>query len=132
MEELCKQDGGVKVYETVKVPPAAYDATGRLITGEARRIEAGVLAQTVRSVYLIERREDVIKAGNPSSGALSEGRLLRHVTTVRRIADGKVLGVETTYGRTGGSFTLNHPSHNFCPKPRPDPGLEQAVFVRGE
>ena len=28
MEELCKKDGGVRVYETVKLPPELFDQNG--------------------------------------------------------------------------------------------------------
>lgn len=132
MEELCKKDGGVTVHQTVTLPPTRFDTTGRLVTGAPQKHGRAMLTQTIGSDYLIEHKEDVIKAGNPFSGVISEGRLLRHITTVRRIADDKEMGVEITYGRTGGDITLGHPSQHFCPRPKPNPGVVHAVFIKGE
>jgi len=134
MQELCKKDGGVTVYEKVTLPKAAFDDTGRLITGEFRRTSDHRTLIPVGREYLIERNEEVIKGRRDPSfeGAFPEGRLLRFITTIRRNLDGKVMGIEITYGRTGGDLTLGHPGQNFCPKPRPNPGVEHAVFVKGD
>jgi hypothetical protein len=129
MEELCKKDGGVTVFETVVVPSGAFDASGRLVTlrKESRH---GQFIDLVQQSYEIKREETAIKAGDPFKGLVSEGRLLRYQTTVRRLSDNKVLGTEITYGRTGGSLTLGHPSQNYCPKPRPA-AIENLVFKKG-
>lgn len=132
MEELCAKDGGVKVHEMVRLPPNSFDITGRVITGETQSHGEGLSTQTVGDKYVVESATYTIKQGEPFSGLISQGRLLRFTTTVRRIADDKLLGTELSYGRTGGEITLSHPSQNYCPKPRANPGVVQAVFIKGE
>lgn len=132
MKELCAKDGGVKVYETVTLPKEMFDRTGRPITGNLMRIRDGLTIQNVGSAYVIEHVTETIDAGNPSSGVISEGRLLRFVTNIRRSLDNKLLGTEVSYGRTGGGITFGHPGQNYCPKPRSTPGIIYAVFKQGE
>jgi len=132
MEELCRKDGGVKVYESVRLPADRFDLTGRVISSPAQEMGRGVFVQVVQGGYGIESRDEVIKAGDPFKGFVSEGRLLRFTTTVRRLSDGKVLGEEISYGRTGGDISLGHPSQSICPNPRPARGVVQAVLEKGE
>jgi hypothetical protein len=131
MEELCKKDGGVRVYETVTLPASAFDQTGSVIMSAPRRSNEGFDVSEIDVLYRLEDRTEVLKDGNPYTGLVAEGRLFRHQTTVRRVADGKVLGVEVSYGRVGGDFGYGHPSQNYCPKPRPSPGVIQAVLKKG-
>lgn len=132
MEELCKKDGGVKVYETVKISAKLFDTTGRLITGPTQNRGGGLFTEIAADRYQITSKHDVIKDGNPFANMLSEGRLLRHQIIVRRIADEKILGEEVSYSRTGGDITFGHPSQNFCPRPRPQPGIIQATLLKEE
>lgn len=133
MEELCAKDGGVRVYEKVVLPAEMFDKTGQLITDSREVLENGtVILRHVGDKYVIEHLEEVIHPGNPHSGFISEGRLLKHVTLIKRVSDKKILGAEISYGRTGGDLTLGHPSQNYCPKPRSTPGVVHAVFTKGD
>ena len=133
MEELCKKDGGVQVYETVQLPASRFDSTGRLFTSPAEDKGGGLFVRMVTQDYRIESRTDVIKSGEPfGKRVISDGRLLRFRTTVRRVADQRLLGEETSYSRTGGDITLGQPSQNYCPNPRPIPDVIQTVFLKGE
>ena len=109
MEELCKKDGGVRVYETVTLPPEMFDQNGDPFPGWRARPESLRLGPDYRLV-----REDVdIKQGDPLRG---EGRLTRFRTKVLRNADNKVLGEGVLYGRSGGDLiVVDHWSSKFCP-----------------
>ncbi|MCC7461358.1 MAG: hypothetical protein IT480_02730 [Gammaproteobacteria bacterium] len=126
MEELCAKDGGVKVYETVTLSPAEYDAVYRY----------KVKAKTPEDFYGVEYRfieKRVVVAGkahrHPGSG---RGRLVRWYSALYRVADNKLLGESISYGRSGGDgLTFGfHPSSNHCPKPRVS--LAQSVFIKGK
>lgn len=65
MEALCKKDGGVRVYEKVHLPMNLFDTTGRLITGPAEDVGDGLYVQEASKDLRIERRTEVIKAGEP-------------------------------------------------------------------
>ena len=71
-----------------------------------------------------------IVGGEVGTGFVKKGRLSRYEHTVQRISDKKVLGTQVSYGRTGGEWSLHHPSSNGCPLPRPNPDLENAVFIK--
>ncbi len=132
MEELCRKDGGVKVFERVTLPPQMFDSTGRLITKiEKAPTSNEPLEEFVGSQYVIETKFSVLKNGNPSSGFFSEGRLIRYQVVIRQLGAEKILGTEISYGRTGGDWTLGHPSQRHCPDPRPSMGVIKTVFIKG-
>jgi hypothetical protein len=133
MEELCKKDGGVKVYEQVKVPTGWLDVAGRpnLKVFPTRDVGGGMSRQVLADQYVIEtRRQDIKRASNDDPGFYTEGRLSRYAIVVRRVADNKTLGEEVSYGRSGGDLSLGHPSYRSCPDPRPIPDVIQSVFVK--
>ncbi len=43
MEELCKKDGGVKIYETVTLPASMFDRLGDPFPGWPSRPERGAV-----------------------------------------------------------------------------------------
>lgn len=123
MEELCKKDGGVTVYETVTLTPAEFETLNSYAATAKDRQEYFGPAYT----YIEERK--VLDVGEPSKG---EGRLTRWSISIIRRSDGRLLGESVEYFRTGGDlFTFGfQPSSNYCPKPRTT--LAQAVFIKGE
>ena len=130
MAELCQRDGGLRVFEVVYLPATSFDVTGRLIS-VAGSVSANPYRRYVAKDYVLEMYIQEIKAGDPLRGfPISEGRLLRFEHRAIRLSDQKLLGTEVSYGRSGGDITLGHFSQNFCPKPRPTPGLDSAVFRR--
>ena len=132
MESLCRNDGGVVINETVKLPAAEFDATGRVIARPFVSEADGVWTQIAGDSYRIQYTTIVIKEGNPFSGFFSEGQLVRYVTAIHRVPDKKLMGVEVSYGRTGGEIALGHPSQSYCPNPRVSPGVVEAVFLKAK
>lgn len=126
MEELCKQDGGVRVFETVQLPPEMFDQNGDPFPGWRKRKTEDRLG----SDYLYERTEATLKAGNPIEG---EGRLLRIERRVARRADSRVLGTSVVYLRSGGDFiAYAHPTSKVCPATHNDNNLIREIFIRQE
>ncbi|WP_146033018.1 hypothetical protein [Geothermobacter hydrogeniphilus] len=126
MEELCKKDGGVKVYETVTLPPEMFDRWGDPFPGWRSRSQEDRLGLGYR--YVVETT--YLKKGDPLKG---EGRLDRTVEKIIRMSDGKLLGESISYGRSGGDFLpFAHPTSKSCPVYKDDSeGLIKSVFVKG-
>lgn len=125
MEELCKKDGGVKVYEKVMLPPAEYERVFNFVAAAKSKEER------YGSGYRYVLKSDVVagKGVDPDKG---RGTLTRYYGALYRALDGRLLGENISYQRVGGDlFTFGfQPSGNHCPKPRID--LAQSIFVKGE
>lgn len=124
MEELCRKDGGIKVYETVKLPPSMFDQWGDPFPGwRGRKLEDRLgpdYRYVVETVYL--------KQGDPLKG---EGRLSRHITRIVRLSDNKLMGEAVSYGRSGGDFiAYAHPTSKSCPVEQSESDLIRAVFLK--
>ena len=130
MEELCKVDGGIVVYETVLLPASRFNPDGTLVPVVPHREGMPLAEHLLGKDYAIEQTFKTIKAGR-LDGMFPEGRLERYQAVVRRISDQKVLAVEVSYSRVGGEITFNHPSQSSCPDPRPTPGLLTSTFTKG-
>lgn len=125
MEELCKKDGGIRVYETVKLPASMFDQNGSPAPGtKSREIE-----DRLGPSYQLVREEAYLKQGNPVKG---EGQLRRTHWKITRKSDGKLLGEAVRYGRSGGDFiALGHFSSNSCPLHLGgDEPVVRAVFIK--
>ena len=117
VRRLCAIDGGVRVYETVKLPPDRFDKF------EVVSIPSNKKAKSADD-FFYELNVHYLQKGNPS--------LVRfHYRLVRRV-DGKVLGELIKYGRGGGDIPSPiHDSHFTCPEgSRDQPSLETLVFQR--
>jgi hypothetical protein len=119
VRRLCAIDGGIKVYETVKLPADRFDKWGHA------RIASKDRARPADEYYF---ESDVVnvRIGNP--------RIIRTVYKIVRRSDRKVLGTATWYGRSGGDPPGPwHPSSFVCPPISSEaPSLESRVFVIGE
>ena len=135
MEELCKKDGGLKIYETVKLPRSAFDATGYLRRQDKSDPSEPLTTHSILSggEFSITREITVIKAGDPftgdGAGFISQGRLERFYTVVMRTDNQKILGSAVSYGRAGGGFSLGHPDSKSCPAIGTN--LPEAIFKQG-
>lgn len=108
MEELCKKDGGVRVYETVKLPPEMFEPLGDPFPGWRGRPSSERLGND----FEYSRIETSIKEGDPLKG---QGRLFKSEIRVIRKSDLKLLGHAITYFRSGGDgIVLGHPSSSSC------------------
>jgi hypothetical protein len=125
--ELCEKDGGVKVYEAVRLPPEMFDRAGNPFPGWPPEKRPG---QDYR--YVLEIR--YLKQGEPVQ-LFSEGRLSRETEKVIRVTDGKLLGESISYSRVGGEvILLGHPSSKRCPvyKNANETLLRSVFLKRGE
>jgi hypothetical protein len=119
MEELCKKDGGVKVYERVTLSASYFDSAGRIKLGPAMpndSNEPGRKSSFQRignDEYRIVEEVTLLKGGDPLQG---EGRLRRISWQVIRTNDQQVLAEAVVYGRSGGDLiVIDHFSSKTCP-----------------
>ena len=128
MEDLCKKDGGIKVYETVTLPASDFSNIGQPLARyqQTAKSEEELLGPDYR---FVSKREILVgKDAKPERG---EGRLDRVHSAIFRRADNKLLGESVLYQRGGGDlFTLGFmPSGRNCPSPHAD--LAASIFLKG-
>ncbi|WP_154716609.1 hypothetical protein [Sterolibacterium denitrificans] len=113
---LCAIDGGIKVYETVELPPEKFNEWGQ---PNFYRPDQGENALGVD--YVFKKKVIYYRQGNPEMWKT-------HIQVIRRI-DEKTLGVSTSYSRRGGD--LPGPAHDSsfgCPEDRGDVPLLMRIF----
>lgn len=104
VERMCAVDGGVKVYETVKLPAEKFDKWGMVSFYKPNRGE-----DALGKDFLFTRETYYYLRGNPN--------LFRMHTQVTRRSDGKVLGESVFYKRAGGDLPGPwHGSSYMCPE----------------
>lgn len=116
VKELCAKDGGIKVYETVKLPPEKFDKYGvvRIPSKQDAKLE---------DEYFYEWSVHIYVDGNPS--------LRRDHFLVIRRSDSKLLGEAISYARRGGDMPGPwHPSSFRCPENSGNSILQQRIFTR--
>lgn len=124
MEELCKKDGGVRVYETVKLPPEMFEPLGDPFPGWRRRPPSERLGNDYEYLFDVE----YLVKGDPLKG---QGRLQRYQIKIIRRADQKLMGESVSYGRSGGDFiALGHPTSNGCPVGQSSIDVIRQVFIK--
>lgn len=117
VDRLCAIDGGVHVYETVKLPKENFGPDGEVFPQyRGYPSNRGGLGPA----YVTRNDGEVLVAGNPA--------LERLRTSIVRLADKKVLGSLTVYRRSGGDMPGPwEPSRYSCPV-GPNFNLENLVF----
>jgi hypothetical protein len=115
VRRLCAIDGGVKVYEAVKMPPEKFDKYG--VVSIPWKFNA-----KPDDEYYLEEETRYYRKGNPEMWR-------SHYRVIRR-ADGKVLGESVSYTRRGGDLpSPMHDSYFSCPETTTGQlGLERSVF----
>ena len=116
VRRLCAIDGGVKVYETVKLPADKFNQWGQVNFYKPDQGESAL-----GSEYLFRSEEKVYRTGNPTF-------VRYHHEVIRRI-DNKKLGETTSYGRGGGDLSGPWEQSNFHCPPTSD-SSEIALFKR--
>lgn len=96
VDEMCAKDGGIKVYETVTLPPDKFSKWGMVKFYRPTQNEMALGPE-----YIFKEDKYYYKRGSP--------KLIRHHYEVVRRADRKLLGETTSYGR-GGVISLVHGS----------------------
>ena len=114
VRELCAKDGGVKVYETVRLPPERFNKYGLLRIPDKRNAKSG-------DEYYTEWNTQILTEGNPS--------IRRDHFLLYRKSDQKLLGEAVSYARLGGDMPGPwHGSSFRCPDRADDVSLERRVF----
>ncbi len=129
MEVLCKQDGGIKVYETVTLPASEFSNVGQPLARYAKQAKSPEERLGPDYRYVWQR---TVLFGVGAKLQAGEGTLVRNHLSITRRADGRLLGESVSYARGGGDgFTFGfQPSGNHCPNPRID--LIGSVFIKGD
>jgi len=118
VRELCAKDGGIKVYETVRLPAERFDQYGNVGILDKKHAKP-------TDEYYYETEVHYYLQGNPT--------LLRSRTWIVRRSDGKILGESIRYGRGGGDLPGPWQGSSFsCPSIADAEGrLESSVFLKG-
>ncbi|MBX3647697.1 MAG: hypothetical protein R3E40_03570 [Rhodocyclaceae bacterium] len=132
VKELCAKDGGVKVYETVKLPADRFDQWGMVkLYSERQEIKEAYrndqsdthMEHVMGSNYILKKNIHYYQKGSPS--------LHRYHAQVFSRADGKLLGESIGYSRGGGDFPGPwQPSSFSCPDRYGEVPLLMEVFVK--
>ena len=116
IDRQCAVDGGIKVYETVQLPPEKFDEYGNLIYFSG----VGVKHEDWLGPDYIYKTETTWL--NPGGEQVVPRAWRTHDQVFRR-ADGKLLGESIYYGRYGGSprwllmlLNAHDTSHYRCPE----------------
>ncbi|KAB2310382.1 DUF2157 domain-containing protein [Betaproteobacteria bacterium SCN2] len=118
VRELCAKDGGVRVYETVTLPPERFDKYGLI------RVPAKEFAKLEDEYFYVWQ---VKKYRNKSPVVRRD-----HFLVCRR-ADGKLLGEAISYARIGGDMPGPwHESSFRCPKESGNSLLQEQIFKKVE
>ena len=103
VKRLCAIDGGIKVYETVKLPADKFNEYGQINFYRPTQDE-----NTLGSEYIFKQETYYYQQGNPE--------MSRSHYQVNRRKDNKILGELIRYGRGGGDIQRPwHDSSFSCP-----------------
>ena len=117
VDRLCVIDGGVHIYEVVRLPKEDFGPDGTAFPQYRTQL---FTAGRYGPEYVGRMADRVLVSGNPS--------MVRQTTMIVRKADDKVLGEVVIYGRRGGDTPgPSAPSSHVCPK-GPSFNLESQVF----
>lgn len=119
VRELCAKDGGVRIYETVRLPAEKFDELKRVnfVLPDKTRAEPA-------DEYYSETDRHYYRKGNPEVSR-------RQYRIIRR-SDQKILGELVLYGRGGGDLPGPwHGSSFTCPDPT-QVHFESTIFVKGD
>lgn len=118
VKELCAKDGGVKVYETVKLSPERFDQWGMVKPYDPTQGD-----RALGSEFVFKRDTTYFRKGNPD--------MFRMHTKVIRRSDGKLLGESVFYKRGGGDMPGPwHGSSFMCPELSVSNDVLRQVFVK--
>ncbi|KAB2310385.1 hypothetical protein F8A87_08555 [Betaproteobacteria bacterium SCN2] len=117
VKRLCAIDGGVKVYETVKLPADKYSRyTQKLTTMPYQNLKDD-------DEYYVVWEVAKLREGSPS--------LRRDQFQIVRRFDSKLLGETVSYARRGGDMPGPwHESSFRCPEHADDVFLARRVFIQ--
>ncbi len=111
VDRLCAIDGGIRVYETVTLPPDKFNERGEINFYKPTQGE-----NTLGPDYLYQWNIHYYKKGDPVSQGAQEIAMRRDHIKVIRKSDMKLLGELIKYHRAGGDLPGPWmPSSYHCP-----------------
>jgi hypothetical protein len=127
VSELCAKDGGVKIFETVKLPPDNFGPYGNVIFSGKKNLPPLKSQLKPSDPYFVTADTHWIE---PDTGLGSLAVWRSHAQLVRN-SDGKVLGEAIAYSRRGGDpIGPWHPSSFGCPRDADIVYVVQKVFKK--
>ncbi|MBX3616804.1 hypothetical protein [Nitrosomonas sp.] len=118
VKRLCAIDGGVKVYETVRLPAEKFDQYEQVLIPFKENIKP------MDEYYYDSSTVHLIK-GNPE--------LRKYHSKIYRRSDEKLLGESINYSRVGGDIPGPwQPSSHMCPENEGFNNLMQQIFIRSQ
>lgn len=116
VKRLCAIDGGIAVYEMVRLPASRLDQYGQIQIPYKENLKP-------KDEYYKVWHVSYIKNGNPS--------LSRDHFQIVRQSDSKVLGESISYVRIGGDIPGPwHGSSFRCPENAGSPFLARQIFIQ--
>lgn len=117
VKELCAKDGGIKVYETVKLPAERFDQWGMVKPYDPTQGE-----HTLGPEYVFKSDVRYFKRGSPEMWST-------HIQIFHRESN-KLLGESIRYSRRGGDLPGPwHESSFACPRDAGQELLIRSVFI---
>lgn len=112
VRRLCAIDGGVRVYETVKLPAARFNKLDQVNLPSIEYAEANT------DYYYILTTTNI--RGNSNSDRITDPAIWRSHYRIVRAADKRVMAELISYTRRGGDLPGPwHPTHYTCPEGDP-------------
>lgn len=120
VREMCAKDGGVTVFETVRVSAEQYNRLP--ITEGSVAIVSEAISKPEEPAFSVDK-QTVLRESAP--------RVIRWEKLVKRRADGKIIGSLVSYHRLGGDtpLTYGHPTRFSCPDSNQYYGEQRKFFA---
>lgn len=116
VKRLCAIDGGIKVYETVKLPTERFEKDDSIYIPSKQRSKP-------EDDYFYESSQHFLVRGNPS--------MWRNHYKIYRTSDNKIIGESVSYSRHGGDIPGPwHESSFRCPVKADITDLSMQVFIK--
>ncbi len=126
VNRLCAKDGGVKVYETVKLPVEKFDKYDQINFYRPTQKE-NALGPDYRYIY----KREYLRGTTTGYPVPEKLIVVRTDIRIHRQSDGKLLGETVFYERGGGDLPGPWPPSSFlCPTPSKDNDLIHQVFEK--
>lgn len=127
VDRLCAIDGGLKIYETVSLPPEKFNKHNEINFFHFSQGENALGPE-----YVFKWAEEFL---HPGGNRMANPKMIRDHLQIFRRSDMRLLGELISYGRIGGSpigklTGWHHPSSYYCPENLGSYKLFNGVFVK--
>lgn len=139
VKRLCAIDGGIKVYETVKLPPSAFDEFGMVRLYPEQKDENpeplihndkfAVNEYVLGSEYLVRHEFRYLKGDERH---YDDPSILRSNFQILRRVGRKLLGEGIGYDRRGGDAPSSGPTVFSCPENKTIGDILSHIFIKSD